>query len=140
MNVSRDRPAAADDGAILKGLRRAELGMESRGPQRGTASLPVAAAKPADAAQHERDRGGLFTALVYLGLATFGANLGWLAAASSNLGQFEIWLAMAAGSAIALALSMFVHGLVRSLAKTTPWVIVTAAAISGLWSAAAFFS
>jgi hypothetical protein len=142
MNVSRDRPAAADIGATLKPPHRAKLDVQRSSRQhRKPAASPIGVVATADVdMQHQRDGRSLFTAFMYLGLATFGANLGWLAAVSANLGQFEIWLAMAAGSAIALALSMFVHGLVQSLAGATPWVIVPAAAISGLWSAAAFFS
>jgi hypothetical protein len=142
MNVSRDRPAAANIAPVPIPHRA------KRDPQtwqrwgRGPTPIAVSVIAPADYFDTPRQRcfPNLFTVLVYLGLATFGANLGWLAAVSSNLGQFEIWLAMAAGSAIALALSAFIHGRVQVLAKSTPWVIATAAATSGLWSAAAFFS
>lgn len=141
MYVSRDRPAAARVGPILKPPPRATGNSGWSSQHRTQAASPIGVIAPAlDGIPHQRDGRGLYKALVYAGLATLGANVGWLAGASFNLGQFEIWLAMMAGLAIAFALSMLGHGLVQWLTKATPWVIVMAAAISGLWSAAAFFS
>jgi hypothetical protein len=76
-------------------------------------------------------------ALVRFGLATFGAHVAWLVAVAFQLGQFEIWLAMAAGFVITLALSMFgyARGLVNMLAEAARWILVSAVALSALWLA-----
>ena len=79
-------------------------------------------------------------ALVRFGLATFGAHAAWLGAAAFQLGQFEIWLAMAAGFIITLALSMFgyARGLVHLLSEAARWLLVSAVVVSGLWLAFQF--
>ena len=76
-------------------------------------------------------------ALVRFGLATFGAHVAWLGATAFQLGQFEIWLAMAAGFVVTLALSMFGYAreFVRLLAEVARWILVLTVALSALWLA-----
>jgi hypothetical protein len=79
-------------------------------------------------------------ALVRFGLATLGANVAWFVAVAFRLGEFEIWLAMAAGFITTLALSMFgyARGVVHLLSEVARWLLVSAVALSGLWLAFQF--
>ncbi len=81
-------------------------------------------------------------ALVRFGLATLGAHAAWLIAVAAQLGQFEVWLAMAAGFMITLALSMLgvSRWLVHLLAQAAGWMVFAVVALSGAWLAFQFLS
>ncbi|MGE0741852.1 MAG: hypothetical protein AB7O98_10960 [Hyphomonadaceae bacterium] len=68
-------------------------------------------------------------------LAAFAGYLAFLAGVDSELGQFEVWLAIGATFLVTLALSMFgpVRGFVHFLAETARWIIILAVALGGVW-------
>lgn len=135
------RPAIASDDWMMEQQVRAELEAEAwkrlRRELARPAPPPIAA--PAAPAQTETDyhRSGstMLKALVRFGLAVFGAYLAWLAALDSQLGEFEIWLAVGAGFILTLALSLVgpARGFVHMLAETARWGIIVAVAFGGLW-------
>lgn len=144
MTGSRGRPAIASDDWILEQQVRAELEAEAwRRLRFELAAPPPIPAAPANApsapSQTETDphRTGstILKALVRFMLAAFGGYLAFIAALDSQLGEFEVWLAVGASFMVTLALSMFggFRRFVHFLAETMRWVIVVAVGLGALW-------
>jgi hypothetical protein len=136
--AGEDRPAVfgSDDWMLEQQLRSEKEAKAWRRLREDLRATPLAASR----ANH----GGSATlkALVRFGLATLGAHFAWLMAVATQVGQFELWLAMAAGFVITLALSMFgaARGIVHLLAQAAGWMIVAAVALSGVWLAFQFLN
>jgi hypothetical protein len=134
-----ERPAFASDDWMLEQQSRSERDAKAwRLLREDLRATPHAAGSSANAPIDYNNTGSAtLKALVRFGLATFGAHVAWLVAVAFQLGQFEIWLAMAAGFVITLALSMFgyARGLVNMLAEAARWILVSAVALSALWLA-----
>lgn len=135
------RPAIASDDWMMEQQVRAELEAEAWKRLRRELARPappptVAAPAPAQAEpDYHRSGSTILKALVRFGLAMFGAYLAWLAALDSQLGEFEIWLAVGAGFILTLALSLVgpARGFVHMLAETARWGIIVGVAFGGLW-------
>jgi len=84
---------------------------------------------------HHNEGSLILKALVRFVLASFCAYLAYLAAVDSQLGEFEVWLAIGATFFVTLALSMFgfAREFVHTLAETARWVIILAVALGGVW-------
>ena len=137
-----DRPAFGSDDWMSEQQVRSEQEAEHwRMLRRDLRATPRAAPRGNAPIDYNRSASATFKALVRFGLATFGAHVAWLVAVAAQLGQFEIWLAMATGFVVTLALSMFgyARGLVHLLAEAARWMLVSAVAMSGLWLAFQFF-
>jgi hypothetical protein len=130
-------PEAVSDSWTLEWQARAETEKEAWRRLHEEWSAPRPSAMLANDAIDHRKGSAMLTALVRFGLATFGAHVARLAATASQIGEFEIWLAMAAGFAIAPALSMFgyARGFAHLLARAPSWMIVSAVSASALWLA-----
>jgi hypothetical protein len=114
---------------------RAELEAEAwRRLRQDVAQLPEPAATTPIRDPH-KSGSAVLKGLVRASLGVFGAYLGYVAAADSGLGEFEIWLAVLAGFAITLALSMFdpFRRLVHFLAETARWVLILAVCAGAGW-------
>jgi hypothetical protein len=138
MTASRGRPALASDDWMLEQQVRAEMEAEAWRRLRADLAVPPPAlpAPPADEpVDHHRSGSIILKALVRFALAMFGAYLGWLAAVDAQLGEFEIWLATAAGFAITLAISMFGYArdFVHLLAETARWALICGVALGAAW-------
>jgi hypothetical protein len=144
--MSRTRPAIASDDWMHEQQLRAELEAEAWRRLRRELATPeplppqVAAPAPAPATpefDHHRSGSTLLKALVRFGLAAFVSYLAYIAAMDSGLGEFEAWLAIGSAFMVTLALSMFgiAREFVHMLAETMRWVIISGAAIAGLWLA-----
>ena len=144
MTGSRARPALASDDWMLEQQVRAEMEAEAWRRLRADLSTltPQVAATPApqpviieDEFDHHEEGSTVLKALVRFVLAAFCAYLAYIAAVDSQLGEFEIWLAIAATFSITLALSMFgfAREFVHMLAETARWLIIGAAALGGVW-------
>lgn len=141
--TARGRPALASDDWILEQQVRAE--MEAEAWRRLRADLQPAPAPALEAGpaptpaepsfDHHRAGSAILKAIVRFALATFGAYLAYLSAADSQLGEFEVWLAIGAGFLVTLALSMFgvAREFVHMLAETARWVIIAAVALGAVW-------
>lgn len=135
MTALRGRPAIASDAWMLEQQVRAEMEAAAwRRLREGLAAPPTASA-PGPVIDYHRTGSAILKAVVRCAIALFGAYLGWLAALDSQLGEFEIWLATAAGFAIALSLSMlgYARDLVHLLAETLRWSIICGVALAALW-------
>jgi hypothetical protein len=134
-----ERPAFGSDDWMLEQQSRSEQDAKAwRLLRQDLRATPLAAGSSANAPIDFNHTGSTtLKALVRFGLATFGAHVAWIVAVATQLGQFEIWLAMAAGFVITLALSMFgyARGLVNILAEAARWTLVSAVALSALWLA-----
>jgi len=132
-----DQPAFGSDDWMLEQQLRSEK--EAKAWRRLREDLRAA---PLAAGRANHGGSAMLKALVRFGLATFGAHVAWLAAIASQAGQFEVWLAMAAGFVVTLALSMFgaARGIVHLLAQAAGWMIVAAVALSGVWLAFQFLN
>lgn len=135
MTVARGRPVLASDAWILEQQVRAEMEAAAWRRLREDMATPPALAPPNEVVDYHRAGSAILKALVRFGIAMFGAYLGWLAAVDSQFGQFEIWLATAAGFAIALSLSMFGYAreFVHVLAETLRWAIICGVALGAAW-------
>ncbi|MBC7767589.1 MAG: hypothetical protein H7124_02250 [Phycisphaerales bacterium] len=131
------RPALASDDWMLEQQVRAELEAEAWRRLRCEVAAPAIEAPANDAASidYHRSGNGLLKALVRFALGSFGAYLAWIAALDSQLGEFEVWLAISAGFILTLALSLVgpARGFVHLLAETARWGIIVGAAFGGLW-------
>lgn len=138
-----DRPAFGSDDWMLEQQIRSEKEAKAwRLLRQDLRATPLAAGGAGAPIDYNHTGSAALKALVRFGLATFGAHVAWLVAVASQLGQFEIWLAMASGFVITLALSMFgsARGLVHLLAQAAGWMIVAAVALSSVWLAFQFLS
>ena len=134
MAMSRGRPAFATDDWMQEQQLRAEVEAEGwrslreklATPQALPPPQPIPAAVPADFVDHHRAGSTILKALVRFMLAAFAAYLGYLAAADSGLGEFEMWLAVGSSFVVALALSMFggAREFVHMAAETMRWMLL----------------
>ena len=145
MASSRGRPAFASDDWMLEQQMRAEMEAEAWRRLRHELAIPEPApvappAAPAHApteADHHRSGSAILKALVRFVLAAFAGYLAFLAGVDSQLGEFEIWLAVGSAFAVALALSMFgvAREFVHMLAETMRWIIIFGAGLGAVWLA-----
>lgn len=141
------RPTAfASDDWMLERQLRAELEAEAWRRLR-TELAAGALARPADAAPESAPPArkprldfhaagsALFKAVVRFWLASAGAYLAWLCAVDARLGEFETWLALAAGFVATLSLSLLpgARTFVHALAEGLRWAIVGAVLIGAAW-------
>jgi len=145
MTGSRARPAIASDDWMHEQQLRAELEAEAWRRLRQDLATPEppppvhlypATAEPARKRfDHHKAGSAIFKALVRFGMAAFAGYLAWLAAVDSQLGAFEIWLAVGSMFAATLALSMFgfARELVHTLAEAARWALLAAVGLGGLW-------
>ena len=140
--TARGRPALASDDWMLEQQVRAEMEAEAwrrlRADLQPAPAPQVAVPAPAQTQpsfDHHRAGSAVLKAIVRFALATFGAYLAYLAAVDSQLGEFEVWLAIGAGFLVTLALSMFgvMREFVHMLAETARWVIITGVALGAVW-------
>lgn len=134
MTMSRGRPAFATDDWMLEQQLRAEVEAEGWRSLREKLGAPQALLPPAPAptpvranlVDHHSASSTILKALVRFLLAAFAAYLGYIAAADSGLGEFEMWLAVGSSFVVALALSMFggARDLVHVAAETMRWVLL----------------
>lgn len=104
-------------------------------------AIPEPAPIPPTCAPPEADRhrsgSAILKAIVRFLLAAFAAYLAYLAGVDSQLGEFEVWLAVGAAFMAALALSMFgfARDFVQLAAETMRWMLLIAAAVGATWLA-----
>lgn len=141
MTTSHARPAFASDDWMREQQLRAELEAEAWRRLRLELTAPE---PPPPTAQpeprrfdHHRAGSTMLKALVRFGLGAFTAYLSWIAAQDSQLGEFEVWLAVGATFLVTLSLSMFgfARELVHTLAEAARWAILLALALGGIWLA-----
>lgn len=140
MNVARSRPTFATDDWILAQQMRAEMEAEAWRRLREERAMPAleAPAAPAEAPpkRSAAEAGSaILKGIVRFFLAAFGGYLAYLAAVDSQLGEFEIWLAVGGAYLTTLALSMFgfARGVVRALADMTRWGLIMGALAGAAW-------
>jgi hypothetical protein len=137
----RGRPAFASDDWMLEQQLRAEMEAEAWRRLRQELAIPYPAPTPAANASADAGRrhsgSAILKALVRFLLAAFAGYLAFLAAVDSRLGEFEIWLAVGAAFAAALALSMFgfARDFVAVAAETMRWTLFLAAGLAATWLA-----
>lgn len=132
------RPGFATDDWMLEQQVRAEMEAEAWRRMREQAALPAEPAQAGDpAAAPDRHRGGsaILKALVRFTLAAAMAYLAYLAAVDSQLGEFEVWLAIGATFLVTLSLSMLgaAREFVHLLAEIARWAILIGAALGAAW-------
>jgi hypothetical protein len=138
------RHAFASDDWMLEQQMRAELEAEAwrRLRQQIAAPGPVitpepASVRPVEAASIDIHKTGslVLKAIVRFALAASGAYIAWLAAVDGGLGEFETWLALAAGFLVTLSLSMLApaRAFVHMLAEALRWGLLAAAGIGAVW-------
>jgi hypothetical protein len=135
MDGARRPPDIMSDDWMHQQQLRAEVEADAwRRLRKEIAQLPAEPA-PAPARDPHKSGSTILKALVRVGLGAFGAYLAFISAADNGLGEFEVWLAVMAGFAIALALSMFdpFRRLVHFLAETARWALILAICFGGLW-------
>jgi hypothetical protein len=136
----RGRPAIASDDWMLEQQLRAEMEAEAWRRLRYELAIPEPAAIAAPSAtneDHHSSGSAILKGLVRFMLGAFAAYLAYLAGVDSQLGEFEVWLAVGSVFAITLALSMFgaARDFVHMLAETMRWIIITGAGVGALWLA-----
>ena len=145
MASSRGRPAFASDDWMLEQQMRAELEAEAWRRLRRELAIPEPtlpapspqiANAPADIDHHSAGS-TMLKALVRFMLASFMGYLAYLAGADSQLGEFEVWLAVGSTFVVTLAVSMFgvAREFVHMLAETMRWIIITGAGLGAVWLA-----
>jgi hypothetical protein len=139
MTASRGFPT---DDWMREQQLRAEMEAEAWRRLRADMAVPEPVPTAPDAEKpRELDPHGsgstILKALVRFGLAAFVSYLAYLAAADSQLGEFEIWLAIGSTFLVTLALSMFgpARRFVHVLAETARWVIISGLVLGILWFA-----
>jgi hypothetical protein len=140
MSAARTRPSVATDDWILAQQMRAEIEAEAWRRLREERALLALEAPPTpepvgrgiSAAQAGS---AVLKGLVRFVMAAFGAYLAYLAAVDSQLGEFEVWLAVGGAFLTILALSMFgfARGLVHTLAEAARWGLIFAALAGAAW-------
>jgi hypothetical protein len=105
-------------------------------PEPAPIAPPQAANAPVEI-DHHRSGSAILKALVRFMLASFAAYLAYLAGADSQLGEFEVWLAIGSTFVVTLALSMFgvAREFVHMLAETMRWIIIAGAGLGAVWLA-----
>ncbi|MBY0564808.1 MAG: hypothetical protein K2P58_11550 [Hyphomonadaceae bacterium] len=137
------RPAAfASDDWMLERQLRAELEAEAwrrlRAELAAGSPAPAAPAAPAEVKPRfdfHAAGSAVLKAVIRFWLAAAGSYLAWLCAVDARLGEFETWLALAAGFVGTLSLSLLpgARGFVLMLAEGLRWVIVGAALVGVAW-------
>lgn len=145
MTGSRARPAFASDDWMHEQQLRAELEAEAWRrlrqelvqPQPAPAPVHEPIAQPQRRFDHHRAGSAILKALVRFVLAAFIGYLAWIAAQDSQLGEFEVWLAVGASFLVTLSLSMFgfARELVHTLAEAARWSLIVVAGIGLVWLA-----
>lgn len=135
----RGRPAFASEDWMLEQQLRAE--MEAEGWRRLREELPEPAPAqigyvPAEV-DHHHSGSTVLKALVRFMMAAFAGYLAFLAGVDSQLGEFEVWLAVGSAFAITLAVSMFgvAREFVHMAAEAMRWIIIVAAGVGATWLA-----
>lgn len=132
------RPGFATDDWMLEQQVRAEMEAEAWRRMREQATAPPEPAPangPAAVPDHHRSGSAILKALVRFTLAAATAYLAYLAAVDSKLGEFEVWLAIAATFLVTLSLSMLggARDFVHLLAEIARWTILIGAALGAAW-------
>jgi hypothetical protein len=129
------RPVFASDDWMHEQQLRAELEAEAWRRLRRELAAPVPTPAPATAADPHQTGSAILKGMVRFTLASFGAYLAFLAAVDSQLGEFEVWLAVGATFVVTLALTMFgpMRRFVHMLAETTRWMLLIAVGFSAVW-------
>lgn len=144
--VNAPRPAIGSDDWMLEQQVRAELEAEAWRRLRRELAVPLAAAVPVPEPQRQappvrppidfhKSGNIILKATVRVGLAACGAYLAWLAAVDGGLGEFETWLALAAGFLVTLSLSLIgpARAFVHFAAESLKWTLAGGAAIGIIW-------
>jgi hypothetical protein len=131
------RPVFASDDWMHEQQMRAELEAEAwrRLRHELAAPPPVQTATLTAQANPHQTGSTILKAVVRFTLAAFGAYLAYLAAVDSQLGEFEVWLAVGATFAVTLALTMFgpMRRFVHTLAETTRWMLLVTIGFGAVW-------
>lgn len=131
------RPVFASDDWMHEQQLRAELEAEAWRRLRHELAAPPSAPTTTAAARPDLHETGstILKAVVRFTLAAFGAYVAFLAATDSQLGEFEVWLAVGATFAVTLALTMFgpMRRFVHMLAETTRWMMLIAIGFGAVW-------
>lgn len=141
MAGSRGRPAIASDDWMLEQQLRAEMEAEAWRRLRMELAIPepAPALAPPAPVEAERHRTGstVLKALVRFILAAFVGYLAWLAGVDSQLGEFEVWLAVGSSFLVTLAASMFgpAREFVHMAAEAMRWLLITGASVGAIWLA-----
>jgi hypothetical protein len=130
--------AVISDAWLLQQQMRAEVEAQEWRRLREQLAQPPAPYYPEDLAPaRPLHKGGsiILKGLVRFALGAFGGYLGFIAAIDGGAGEFEAWLAVAAGFIIALSLSAFGYGrdFVVWVAEAMRWVIISGLALGVLW-------
>ncbi|MBL8537179.1 MAG: hypothetical protein JNM59_07225 [Hyphomonadaceae bacterium] len=140
------RPAVGSEDWMFEQQLRAELEAEAWRRLRRELAPPVAPQIPLEeppaplpaprkTLDYHAAGSSVLKGIVRVGLAGFGAYLAWLAAFDAQLGEFETWLAGAAGFLATLSFSLFgpARRLVHTLAEALRWTILGGAAVGVVW-------
>lgn len=140
------RPNFATDDWMFERQMRAELEAEAWRRMRAEfASRDATALEPRgvdpepEAAEKRFDfhnaGSAILKGIVRFALAAIGGYLGWLCAKDAGLGEFETWLALAAGFLVTLSFSLLpiARSFVHVLAEGLRWSLVGAAFVCVLW-------
>ena len=140
------RPPFATDDWMFERQMRAELEaeawrrMRAEFASRGAPIIePSGAALESESAaprfDYHRAGSAILKGIVRFALAAFGGYLGFLCAADAGLGEFETWLALAAGFLVTLSFSLLpiARSFVHVLAEGLRWSLVGAAFVCVLW-------
>jgi hypothetical protein len=145
--ANASRPAIGSDDWMLEQQVRAELEAEAWRRLRRELTIPQApvaapvsepkreATETRQAIDFHKTGSIVFKALVRVALAAFGAYLAWLAAIDGGLGEFESWLALAAGFLVTLSLSLIgpARAFVHFASEALKWSLIGGAAIGVVW-------
>lgn len=144
MSGSRRPPAIPSADWMLEQQMRAEVEAEAWRRLREEVQRPVEPAPepaaPAKTRPENPHRSGsiILKAIVRFGLAAAIAGLAFIAALDSQLGEFEIWLAVGSTFIVTLAASMFepLRSAVYFLSETARWVLILGFLLAVAWFAA----
>lgn len=131
-------PGRASDAWLAEQQMRAEMEAEAwRRLRLELAAAPPALPAPSPQAPADPYRGGsiILKGLVRFAIAAFAAYVAFIAAADSQLGEFEVWLAIGSAFVVTLALSMFgpLRAIVHFLSETARWVLILGFGFGALW-------
>ena len=128
--------AIGSDGWMLEQQLRAEWEAAEWRRLRAEMALPAPELVPQRRERPLHEGGSIILkGLVRFGLGAFGAWMGYIAAANSDVGEFEIWLWTMAGFVIALAFSAIgpFKQFVALLAEITRWCLIAGVIVGGVW-------